>query len=135
MWRLDFSHPGWNGGVEEAIRAAGGGLEGVTGKEHVSVVPDPDHGRALVVKYPPGSGSQDCVDLKQCSSAGGAVFFLPFPDGGAIKWALLSYWVKFDTAFDWVRGGKLPGLCGHGCPIAGAKVRTRSLFLALHVAS
>jgi hypothetical protein len=88
----------------------------------VSVVPDAERGRALHVRYPPGSGSQDCVDLKQCSSAGGVVFFLPLPDGGAIKSAFLSYWVKFDPAFQWVRGGKLPGLCGHGCPIAGAKV-------------
>ena len=125
VWRLDFSHPGWNSGaagVAAALQAAGGALDMVTGTEHVSVVADAEHGNALRVRFPPGSGSQDCVDLKQCSSAGGIVFFLPFPDGGAIKSAFLSYWVKFDPTFQWVRGGKLPGLCGHGCPIAGAKV-------------
>lgn len=129
VWRLDFSHPGWNqgmAGVQAAIQAAGGAESGVkelvTGTDHVSVVQDPEHGNALQVRYPPGSGSQDCVDLKDCKTAGGIVFFLPLPNGGSIKSAIISYWLKFDPAFDWVRGGKLPGLCGHGCPIAGAKV-------------
>ena len=32
------------------------------------------------------------------------------------------YWIRFDDHFDWVRGGKLPGLCGGTCPSGGADV-------------
>lgn len=33
--------------------------------------------------------------------------------------ALYSYVVKFPADFDWVLGGKLPGLCGNTCPTGG----------------
>jgi hypothetical protein len=33
--------------------------------------------------------------------------------------------MRFDPAFPWVRGGKLPGICGGTCPSGGARVTGR----------
>jgi hypothetical protein len=122
-WRLDLTDPNWNGGAKgvEAALLALGALP-MYGQDHASVIKDPEHGDTIKVVYPVGSGSSACVDEKSCSSAGGFVFRAPLPDGGNIKSALLSYWVKFDTGFDWVKGGKLPGLCGGECATGGREV-------------
>jgi hypothetical protein len=33
----------------------------------------------------------------------------------------LSYWLRFDPRFAWVKGGKLPGVCGGTCSSGGAQ--------------
>jgi hypothetical protein len=98
------------------------GTASMYGAGNASVVPDPDHTHALKVVYPKGSGSGACVEEKACPVTGGLVFRAPLPDGGAITSAVLSYWVKFDPGFEWVKGGKLPGLCGGECATGGRDV-------------
>jgi len=62
-------------------------------------------GPVLRVQYPTGSF--------QDNDAGGAQFFAMFnSSGSAFQSMLLTYEVTFDEFFDWVKGGKLPGLRG-----------------------
>jgi hypothetical protein len=59
----------------------------------------------LQVQYPAGSF--------QDNSVGGAQFYAMWnASGGAFQSMLLSYEDAFDSGFDWVKGGKLPGLRG-----------------------
>jgi hypothetical protein len=59
----------------------------------------------LQVQYPAGSF--------QDNNVGGAQFYAMWnASGGAFQSMLLSYEVAFDAGFDWVKGGKLPGLRG-----------------------
>ena len=47
----------------------------------------------------------------QDNNVGGAQFYAMWnASGGAFQSMLLSYEVAFDSGFDWVKGGKLPGL-------------------------
>lgn len=67
-------------------------------------------GAVLQVTYPKGGFG---------SSASGAQFYsLWNSTGAAFKTMLLTYEVAFDPTFDWVRGGKLPGLRGGPDPNA-----------------
>jgi hypothetical protein len=67
-----------------------------------------DRGHALRVLYPKGSVGP---------SQGGAQFMLPLPGGhDALSCA---YRVRFAPGFDFVRGGKLPGLVGGSHPTGG----------------
>jgi hypothetical protein len=65
-------------------------------------------GNALEVRLPKGCVGTSCAF--QVKS------LLPM----ALESATLSYKVKFGPKFDWVRGGKLPGLCGARC-LTGCK--------------
>jgi hypothetical protein len=125
-FHLDFTDPRWGQGKEGVIAAmaALGTMPMDDGPEHTTVVVDAERGNALKVRYPAGSGSIACKADKQCVTSGGLVFRIPLPDGPNIKSALLSYWVKFDTDFEFVRGGKLPGLCGGACATGGRDVET-----------
>ena len=60
------------------------------------------------VSYPEGGvGTQ----------AGGAQFKVPLP--GSYETLTISYRVRFGEGFDFVKGGKLPGLCGGECNTGG----------------
>jgi hypothetical protein len=123
VFALDLSNPAWNegpAGVTAAVQALGTTI--MAGAANASVEPDPVYGRALKVAYPARSGSISCVADKQCAVDGGLVFRVPLPGGSAITSALLSYRVKFDSGFEWVKGGKLPGLCGGECSTGGRDV-------------
>lgn len=63
------------------------------------------NGPVLQVTYPEGSFSD---------SGGGAQFINLWnaSDGSSFNSMLLSYEVAFEANFDWVKGGKLPGLRG-----------------------
>lgn len=116
------------------------------GVENMAFVPDPfpNHqpdflnsasfpspsGPVLRVTYPKGGYG---------SSASGAQFYsLWNSTGDAFKTMLLTYEVAFDLTFDWVRGGKLPGLrggpnpnaCGGGSLSDGACFSTRIMWRA-----
>jgi hypothetical protein len=67
-----------------------------------------DHGKSLRVSYPRGSVGP---------SAGGAQFFVNLP--GAHDELYCSYRVRFREGFDFVKGGKLPGLVGGSRPTGG----------------
>jgi hypothetical protein len=59
----------------------------------------------LQVQYPAGSF--------QDNNAGGAQFYAMWnSSGSAFQSMLVTYEVAFDADFDWVKGGKLPGLRG-----------------------
>jgi hypothetical protein len=60
----------------------------------------------LQVQYPAGSFRDTGV--------GGAQFYAKWDSGGgsAFQSMIVTYEVAFDTDFDWVKGGKLPGLRG-----------------------
>ncbi|MDR0306134.1 MAG: T9SS type A sorting domain-containing protein [Chitinispirillales bacterium] len=96
MATSDFPYPGytWFSNNLEAGRG-----EIVTGKEGA--------GNALRLLYPAGEiGSASTVQIRAALSK-------------AVDTAWASYWVKFDDPFDFVRGGKLPGLCGGQCITGG----------------
>lgn len=66
--------------------------------------------KVLRVRYPAGSASPT-VSRKDQAALGGTQFFadLDMPPQDAVR---LSYYVRFSKDFDFVKGGKLPGLFG-----------------------
>lgn len=64
-------------------------------------VPD----QVLKVEYTKGSYKQSGV-----AGGGGATFYPSPVELGLARRALLNYQVAFDPEFDWVKGGKLPGM-------------------------
>jgi hypothetical protein len=89
------------------------------GSGNAEVIADPRFGHALRVRYPAGSSSSSYA--RKGHPEGGLEFMAKLP-GRGLERALFSYWLKFDDHFDWVRGGKLPGVCGGSCPSGGADV-------------
>jgi hypothetical protein len=70
----------------------------------------PDDTRAVRVDYPAGSASARAANLDG-SSYGGAQAYLLLPYG-PVDAATLSYCLRVPAGFDFVKGGKLPGLFG-----------------------
>lgn len=62
------------------------------------------------VEFPAGSASQSAVRSDD-TNAGGAQSYWTLADG-PLDDAYLRYWVWFPEGFDFVKGGKLPGLYG-----------------------
>jgi len=79
---------------------------------NIGVTPSNDSGPVLQVTYPQGSFSPD---------DGGAQLYSLWntSDGSVFQSMIVTYEVAFDGGFDWVKGGKLPGLRGgpvvNGC--------------------
>jgi hypothetical protein len=69
-------------------------------------------GGVIAVTYPAGSSAPSS------GKPGGAQICIPFAAGPATD-ASLSYDVRFPEGFDWVKGGKLPGLYGGVEPYSG----------------
>lgn len=69
----------------------------------------------LRVFYPKGSSAPSCTN---CLAAGGAQAEVPIATGPSDD-ATLTYSVRFPLGFQWVKGGKLPGLCGGTCNSGG----------------
>jgi len=67
----------------------------------------------LEVTYPKGS-----IDPATTAPKGGAGFLYPL--SAPLSSGCLSYEVGFDEGFDFVKGGKLPGLYGGNAPSGGA---------------
>lgn len=63
--------------------------------------------KSLVIMYPEGE-----------SNLGKSQWKMPL--GAAYDELFLSYRIRFDNDFDFVRGGKLPGLCGGACNSGGS---------------
>ena len=85
--------------------------QGSFGLSRMQVLPerDPAVGPVLRVAYPAGSASQLSARTSG-SPEGGAQLFLTVPEPA--ERAHLRYYVRFPPGFDFVRGGKLPGLYG-----------------------
>lgn len=99
---------------------------GFYGADNVEFVPDPINSNGsttvLKVKYPAGSYAPVATKNGNGGVAGGAEFYTEPFDNTMYNTALLSYDIAFDNSFDFVKGGKLPGLYG-------GKVNIRSAIL------
>ncbi|KAF9438052.1 hypothetical protein BGZ76_010001 [Entomortierella beljakovae] len=87
------------------------------GGDDISFVPDPLNSTEQVLKinYPKGSYAPSVGPIM-----GGTQFYAaPFGHETPFEKMMVSYDVLFPTGFDWVLGGKLPGIYGgtpyHGC--------------------
>lgn len=95
----DWNCPGWSMGLNN--------VSIVGGKEARNA-----HGQALRLKLP--KGASGCVSEKDCANWK--------PHIGAQPDSLYySYWVKFPENFDFVRGGKLPGIGSVAPRVGGVK--------------
>jgi hypothetical protein len=68
-----------------------------------------DYASYIETRYPAGSSAPSSGD------PGGAQAELQITAGPANEYTL-SYELRFPVGFTWVKGGKLPGLCGGNCP-------------------
>jgi hypothetical protein len=85
-------------------------LDGVRqGRTRVIEGPEAHEGRSLRVLYPKGGVG---------ASAGGALWHMRI---GRFDDLYCSYYVRFGTDFDFVKGGKLPGLAGGAANSGGRK--------------
>ncbi len=94
---------------------------GSFGQDDVSIIRsgDPRFVTALRVRYPADSASQLAAATDD-TPHGGAQYYLPW-QGGPVDEAYLRYFVRFEKGFDFVKGGKLPGLYG-GRVTSGRKI-------------
>lgn len=91
----DFDGLGWNNGLDEG---------------RATVVTDDEQGKVLRVHYPEGAVG---------ANRGGVQFKCKL--GATTDAACAEYRLKFQEGFDFVKGGKLPGLCGGQCNTGGDK--------------
>ncbi len=113
FWRGRFDRAGWLEDWDPASQI-------LYGASNARVVNDDRFGHVLRVLYPAGSSSNSYA--KEGHPVGGLEFLARLPAGGASRSVSLSYWLRFAPNFQWVMGGKLPGLCGGTCPSGGAHV-------------
>lgn len=78
------------------------------GRVSVLGTPDPHQAQFIRITYPQGAFGP---------SQGGAQWRSNF--GGKADTMFTSYWVRPSADFDFVKGGKLPGLCGSQCNTGG----------------
>ncbi|MFW5812833.1 MAG: CIA30 family protein [Fibrobacterota bacterium] len=85
--------------------------------ERCAIVDDGNalEGKSLRVSYPSADGGYG-------TSATGAQWFLYFENGGSYDSLFAQYWVMFPEGFNFVKGGKLPGLGGGIAPTGGQPV-------------
>jgi hypothetical protein len=85
---------------------------GSFGAGDVTIIPsgDPRFPAALRVRYPADSASQLSAATTD-TPHGGAQWYLAW-QGGPVDTAYLRYFVRFEKDFDFVKGGKMPGLFG-----------------------
>lgn len=112
VWRGNLTRSDWLQAWDPTAKI-------LPGDGNAEVVEDARFGRALRVHYPAGSSSSSYA--RTGHPAGGVSFRAALP-GASHESIFFSYWLKFDPHFQWVRGGKLPGLCGGTCPSGGAEV-------------
>ncbi|SFT56882.1 polysaccharide lyase [Halomonas saccharevitans] len=89
------------------------------GVDNFSVSGDAGHaeGRVLSVDYPAGTSSPS--DSDHAGVRGGGGFYAAPPGLSGSERACLQYRLRFPGGFDFVKGGKLPGLYGGDAPSGG----------------
>lgn len=105
LWSSDFSEDNWKEHWNVLRR-------GAWGWQNAQIIADESgqFNKVLHIRYPKGSASPT-VTREQRAPVGGAQFYADLDIGSqtALK---LSYSVRFSEEFDFVKGGKLPGLFG-----------------------
>jgi hypothetical protein len=96
------------------------------GENNLERVADATFGMALRVHYPAGSVNPDAMPV-------GGTQFKARIRSGATDSICLSYWLRFDSKFQFVKGGKLPGLCGGNCPSGGDQTNGRDGWSARYM--
>lgn len=89
---VDFHHPAWSDGIDE--------------------------GRASIVANPAGRGRVLKITYDAGQTGGGVIIPVALPRSDDLY---LAYRVYFPTGFDFVKEGKLSGLCGGACNSGGVK--------------
>jgi hypothetical protein len=105
LWTGELSDPNWMSTWHTQ-------QEGSWGLQNLQVIADPSHrfSQVIRVRYPAGSASPS-ASRRQNAPMGGAQFYADL--GIAPQNALrLSYDIRFSDNFNFVKGGKLPGLFG-----------------------
>lgn len=77
-----------------------------------AIAADPNQGKVLRLTYP--AGCYGTVDPHACAAQ-----VKVYLSETAHDTLWLSFKVRFDSDFDFVKGGKLPGLCGSQCKTGG----------------
>src|SRR5215831_6869317 len=111
VWSGGFSSPTWK--TDWNVQS---GRD--FGWVNATVVSDPTFGSVLRVSYPAGSASPTVTST--WGAPVGGLQFVAAPIG-PVDALHLSYHIRFASNFTWVKGGKLPGLCG-GTVISGLTV-------------
>ena len=93
-------------GEEFSVRA-----DGDFGRENLEILEDPRFGTILRVHFPEGSASPTVTE-EEGAPLGGAQLYLEPRNGVPASRLHLRYYVRFPDEFDFVKGGKLPGLYG-----------------------
>lgn len=109
--------------------------KGFYGAANLNFVQDPFSGNSsgpvLQVKYPAGSFAPVATKNGNTGIKGGSEFLSQPEQGDMYNTALLSYDLAFDSSFNWVKGGKLPGVyggvSGEGCS-GGEKATGENCF-------
>ncbi len=107
LLNADWKTPSWNDGVDE-------------GRVRIVTNPSPD-AKSLQVLYPA---------LGLGPAMGGAQWQARFTK---FEELYASYYILFPAAWDGVKGGKLPGLCGAECPTGGDTVTGYNGFSARYM--
>lgn len=92
--------------------------DGDFGRNNVEVRNNSRFGRSLRVRYPEGSASNGFISDGD-APVGGAQLYMPFRSGIRPDSFHLRYYIRFPENFDFVKGGKLPGL--YGGEVTGGK--------------
>jgi hypothetical protein len=111
FWVGDFSDPDWLLGHWHAVKKPGSHAGVAFGCENLQVIAASELGegrKCLRVFYPAGSYSPSAPPPR---IIGGSQFYGPVIPNGVAS-ARLQYQIRFPPGFDWVKGGKLPGLYG-----------------------
>lgn len=107
---------------EDALQSALGAGRFLGVKENIDIRPGEIGGGGMLrVRYP--EGSINFGSAGDGRPLGGASFYVPFTAGQAV---CLHYEVRFPAAFEFAKGGKLPGLYAGKAPSGGDKVSGRN---------
>ncbi|HOG69267.1 MAG TPA: alginate lyase [Fibrobacteraceae bacterium] len=87
-------------------------MEQNKGQNAKIVLDDEDHGKVLQLKYPVG-----CLGPNDDPLACAGQIKQPLTETAEEMW--VAYELYFEEGFDFVKGGKLPGLCGGKCYTGG----------------
>jgi hypothetical protein len=111
-----MGRPGW-------LEAWDPGAKFLYGTGNASLVEEAPFEHVLRVAYPAGSSSSSYA--REGHPMGGLEFKARLAASADAQSIYLSYWLRFAPNFRWVKGGKLPGLCGGSCPSGGKEVTGR----------